>query len=156
MSSYPGPGTPEYPQQPYPEYPAPPYPTRPGSYPPPPEYSPAAQPMYPYAPAPMPGYYPGPMAPSNNGYAIASLVCSIGGWTFIPVIGWIVGIILGIVALNQIRASNGTQAGHGLAVAGVVIGIIGLALGLIACVFFAILVASMPGYQLSGARSPLP
>lgn len=155
MSSYPGPGMPEYPQQPYPTYPAQPvYPTQPGSYPPPPPPAtgyPAAEAQYPYAPAPMPGYYPVPIAPQNNGMAIASLVCSIGGWTFIPFIGWIVGIILGIVALNQIRGSNGTQEGRGLAVAGLIIGIAGLALAVVGCVLFAILVAASQPYGTSGA-----
>jgi hypothetical protein len=33
-----------------------------------------------------------------------------------------VGLILGIVALNQIKQSNNTQGGKGLAIAGVTIG----------------------------------
>jgi len=36
--------------------------------------------------------------------------------------GGIVGLILGIVSLNQIKNSNGMQTGRGFAIAGIVIG----------------------------------
>ncbi|OMC53774.1 hypothetical protein A5747_17965 [Mycobacterium sp. IS-836] len=50
--------------------------------------------------------------------AIASLVCSLFGW--LCIIGGILGIILGVLALGQIRQSG--QGGRGLAIAGIVIG----------------------------------
>lgn len=66
--------------------------------------------------------------------AIASLVTSIVG--FAPYFGGIlsiVGIVLGSVALNQIKQTP--QGGYGLAVAGIVVGIATLIIGLIWTIF---------------------
>jgi Na+/H+-dicarboxylate symporter len=60
--------------------------------------------------------------------AIWSLVTSLLG--FICGIGFIVGLILGIVALNQIKQTG--QGGRGFAIAGIVIGGIAIAIGIIA------------------------
>ncbi len=57
----------------------------------------------------------------NNRLAIASLVCSCAGILFLGVPG-ILGIIFGFVARSQIRKSNGTQGGDGLALAGIIVG----------------------------------
>lgn len=91
-------------------------PQQPPGYPPqrPPGYTP--QPPYgqqPYGQSPFgqPGGYPQPAR--TNGLAIAGFVLSF----FIS----LVGLILSIIALNQINRSNGTQKGKGLAIAGIVI-----------------------------------
>jgi len=60
----------------------------------------------------------------TNGLAIASLFLSIL-WLF--GIGSIAGIVLGCVGLGQIRDSGGREGGRAIALAGVVVGIIGLA-----------------------------
>ena len=60
----------------------------------------------------------------TNGLAIASLFLSIL-WLF--GIGSIVGIVLGYLGMGQIRDSGGRQGGRAIAIAGVVVGIIGLA-----------------------------
>ncbi|GMA24343.1 hypothetical protein GCM10025864_21020 [Luteimicrobium album] len=93
---------PTYPQQPYqqPSYPSPSYGT---GYP---------QQPYGYAPG-----YPGPQR--RNGLAVASMWTSIGGIITCGV-GGLVGLILGIVALTQIKR-DGT-AGRGMAIAGIVVG----------------------------------
>ena len=57
----------------------------------------------------------------TNGLAIASLVLGIL-WLFW--LGSLVGLILGLVALKQIKDRN--QHGRGIAIAGVVLGILGL------------------------------
>ena len=62
---------------------------------------------------------PYPQSRGTNGLAIASLITSIVGGCFYGV-GSIVGIILGIVALGQIKQSG--QEGRGLAIAGIAIG----------------------------------
>ena len=62
-------------------------------------------------------------ATSTNGLAIASLVLGIL-WLFW--LGSLVGLILGVVALKQIKSRN--QGGRGIAIAGVVLGIVGLVL----------------------------
>jgi peptidyl-prolyl cis-trans isomerase B (cyclophilin B) len=72
---------------------------------------------------PYSGYAP---AQSNktNGLAIASLITSF----FIS----IVGIILGHIALSQIKRTG--ENGRGLAIAGLVIGYVSLAIGIIAAI----------------------
>jgi len=102
--------------------------------PPPPGYSTAGPhgvgtpgaPQYapPYLPQYAPPYlYTQPQ--TTNGIAIASLVVSL-----VPVCGAnaIVALVLGIVALNQIKHTD--QGGRGLAIAGIVISAVQLALGL--------------------------
>jgi hypothetical protein len=65
-----------------------------------------------------PNYSGVPQAPSTNGLAIAGFVISIVGFFFL---NWL-GLIFGIVALNQINKSEGRQGGRGLAIAAIVIG----------------------------------
>ncbi|MFC4857422.1 DUF4190 domain-containing protein [Actinophytocola glycyrrhizae] len=93
--------------QPYQQY-APP------AYPPPPGYG--QQPPYPY-----PYPYPYPPARSTNGMAIASMVLGI---LWVYWIGSILALIFGYLALNEIRRSK--QAGEGMAIAGIVLGWIGV------------------------------
>lgn len=117
---------------------------------PPPQPSPQPYPVggQPY-PAPPPGaypqYYAGPMAPSTNGMAIASLACSIGSFIILPVVGAILGVIFGHIALGQIRRANPPEQGEGLAKAGLIVGYIHLglfALAIIALVVFLIIFAA--------------
>jgi hypothetical protein len=71
--------------------------------------------------------------PGTDGFSIAALVCSIGGAVMIlPVIGSILGVIFGIMGLNRIKVSG--QKGHGMALAGLIIGAVGLLLGIIVIV----------------------
>ena len=72
----------------------------------------------------------------TNGLAIASLVVSLAGGCFYS-LGGIVGIILGIVALNQIKQTG--QQGRGLAIAGIAVGAAFLA------IFAVILVVALIG-----------
>jgi hypothetical protein len=106
-----------------PGYPPPP----PGDYPPPAGgygYQPSQPPPGYGYPPPAPGYgYPPPPSSSTNPMAIASLVSALVGW--ICGIGPILGVVFGIIALNQIK-QNG-QGGRGLALAGIIIGGIGIA-----------------------------
>lgn len=114
-----------------------------GKWYPPDQATPPAAAAWGAPPAATPGYaqpYGAPYqaAPRTNGMAIASLVCSL----VLCGIGSIVAIILGHIAKRQIRESGGTQQGDGLATAGLVIGYIGLALGLLYLVFIVIAVAT--------------
>lgn len=125
-------GAPGYP-------PPPPYNTPPPGFgpPPPPGYGPppgfGPPPGY---PAPGYGAY-GPPAEKTNAMAIGSLAASLVGLPFffacfIGSIGSIVGIVLGIVAMNQIKQSG--EKGHGLAIAGIAIGALSLLLGLVGAI----------------------
>ena len=86
-----------------------------------------------YPPPPPGGYgygYPPPPPPQSaatNGMAVASLVCSLFGW--LCLIGPLLGLIFGFVALNQIKQTG--QRGRGMALAGIIIGgiIIALVIG---------------------------
>jgi hypothetical protein len=80
----------------------------PGAYPPPSAY-----------PPPMGGFPPPPAANRTNGMAIGALICSIAGLVTCAASS-IVGVILGIIALNQIKETG--EEGRGMALAGIIIG----------------------------------
>jgi hypothetical protein len=117
------------------------YPPPPSGYPPvaPPTWSPGAYPAHSGAPAAAYGY---PGSAGTDGYAIASLVCSIIGLPAafcygIPAIALgLVGFFLGRSSLKRIRASGGFKAGQGIATAGWIVGIIAAVLGVISVIFF--------------------
>ncbi|MGH9413806.1 MAG: DUF4190 domain-containing protein [Terriglobales bacterium] len=70
-------------------------------------------------------YAPAPAAAiKTNGLAIASLVLGIlwFGW-----LGSILAIVFGHIAHSQIRDAQGSQKGHGMATAGLILGYIGIA-----------------------------
>lgn len=95
---------------------------------------------YPYTYAPG---YAGPMAPQTSGWAIASLVCSIAGWLGFWLVGHLLGVIFGHIALSEINSSDGRIEGRGLAMAGLVIGYIGLgisALFIVGVIIFVLVV----------------
>ncbi|WP_142304255.1 DUF4190 domain-containing protein, partial [Mycobacterium avium] len=69
--------------------------------------------------------------PGTNGLAIASLIASFTG--LLCGIGSVVAIVLGAIALDQIKRTR--QDGFGLAVAGIVIGIATLVVTLVVVLF---------------------
>ncbi len=73
-------------------------------------------------------------AQKTNGLAVASLVCSL---VWLGGLGSILAIVFGIIARSQIRKSEGNVQGTGLALAGIIIGVVGL----VAVILFVILVA---------------
>jgi hypothetical protein len=81
----------------------------------------------------------GPTGPSTatdvNGFAIASLVLGI---VWVMGIGSILALVFGYVAKGQIDASGGAQGGRGLAIAGIVLGWVGVGLVLAAIVLMAV------------------
>ena len=72
-----------------------------------------------------------PAARPTSTTAIISLVSGILGWTLLPFLGSIVAIICGHMARAEIRRSNGTIDGDGLAVGGLVLGWLSVALGVL-------------------------
>jgi hypothetical protein len=116
-------------------------PSPPGNYLPPPYggYSEPA-PLGGYPPAP--GGYPAPppygaypTSPGTNGLAIGSLVCSLASPLLCSVLA-IVGIVLGIVALNQIKQTG--QGGRGLALAGIIVGAAFIVIAIVAVVVYVV------------------
>jgi Domain of unknown function (DUF4190) len=67
-----------------------------------------------------------PYKSGTNGIAIASLVSSLVGLFFLPFVGTVVGVVLGHVARRRI--ANEPQDGDGFAIAGLIIGYLGIAL----------------------------
>ena len=131
----------------YPEF-APPYPPQP---PPGPPYGyPPSPPGGPFGyggPPPYPGSYDPyqvyqDSSYQTNGLAIASLITALAGipLAFVCLLGLpaaIVGVILGAVALTQIKQTN--QRGRGFAIAGIVIGSILTALLLVLLLLFGLM-----------------
>jgi len=95
----------------------------------------------------LPGYLPAPQqlpgaplpaaAPpkSTNGLAIASMVLGI---LWVYWIGSILALIFGYVAKGQIAAAGGTQGGRGMAIAGIVLGWVGIGILLLGIVAIAV------------------
>ncbi len=89
--------------------------------------------------------HPAPLVKQDSGLAVASLVCGLVGWTFVPVLGTIAAIILGHLAKKEIRESNGTLGGDGMALAGLILGYVQMGLvvlAIICVVAFAFAVAA--------------
>lgn len=61
--------------------------------------------------------------------AVGSIIASAIG--LLCGIGSIIGIVLGVVAKNQIKASGGTQGGDNLATIGIVLGAVGIVLNIL-------------------------
>lgn len=106
----------------------PPSPQFPSGYPPPPppygNVPPGHPPPYgPYPGGPYPGaMYPPPHRPTS-GWALASLIVGIVGFC-VPVLGGVIATITGIIGI--IRTRDGKLGGRGMAVAGLVLGMISL------------------------------
>lgn len=107
--------------------------------PPPP---PVPPPPPPVPPPPVGSPYPVPGAPgaaqTTNGFAVAALVLGIvGGFACIA---WILALVFGYIARNQIDASEGRQGGRGMAIAGIVLGWVWF--GLIVAYFMIFIIAA--------------
>ena len=90
-----------------------------------------------------------PAAPTN-GLAVASLVCGLVGLFLVPVLAPLLAVIFGHIARGQIR-NSGAQGG-GMAVAGLVMGYIGLAFALIGfLIFLVIAIIAAAASSASGA-----
>jgi hypothetical protein len=93
--------------------------------PPPPPMAPypTMQPPYGYQDA---TYHaaPPPQRPTTDGLAVASMVLGI---VWLYWIGSILAVIFAGVAIKRINASNGWRTGKGMAIAGLVLGIVALA-----------------------------
>lgn len=119
-------------------------PATPGGTTPPPAApaNPYAQPSSaPYGqPAAAPYGTPGYGAPQEktNVLAIVALCLGIANYVFIPFIGAIGAIITGHMALGQIKRTG--EKGRGMGLAGLILGYVGIALGLLLVIGFIALV----------------
>ena len=76
-----------------------------------------------------------PPVQQTNGFAVAALVAGIIGLTIFPVFGSVFALIFGYVARSQIKRSQGTQGGTGMAVTGIVLGWIGVVICIVLIAF---------------------
>lgn len=83
----------------------------------------------------------------NSTMAIVSLIMGILGWTFLPTIGSIIAVITGHIAKSEIKNSGGTLGGNGMATTGLVLGYLGLAITLCACLFLFVILPLL-GYSI--------
>ncbi len=70
-----------------------------------------------------PGFPGGAVGASTSGLAVVALILSI---IWLGGLGDVLAIIFGLIALSQIKAAQGMKTGKGLAVAGMIIGTLGL------------------------------
>lgn len=78
---------------------------------------------------------------TTNGFAVASLVLGI---VFVGGIGSILALVFGYLAKNQIDRSHGVEGGRGMAIAGIVLGWVGVAVVLLMILLMVIGVMAMP------------
>ncbi len=77
--------------------------------------------------------------PATSVLAIVSLVMGVLSWFFLPVLGPIVAIITGHMARGEIRRSPTPLQGDGMAIAGLILGYLQLALlvlGIVVLILF--------------------
>jgi hypothetical protein len=113
--------------------------TPPTTYAPPPTYGAQQGSMTPQPYVPPQTMYAPSSVPNSNA-ALISLVFGILAWLGLVLIGAIVAIVAGHMARNQIRASGGQIGGSGMALAGLLLGYIQLAVLLLGCAAFFLLV----------------
>jgi Domain of unknown function (DUF4190) len=105
---------------------------------------------------PPPGSWPPPQAPwgpapPTNGKATTSLVLGICGIVLCPIVLSVPALVLGYQARREIDQSNGASGGRGMAVAGIVLGWIGLVIGILIVAFFAFAIAVEPDWLEDGS-----
>ena len=75
--------------------------------------------------------HPEPYSPARtSGLAIAALACGIAGLTVFPILASLAAVVLGIMARDEI-GRDPALGGEGMATAGLVLGWIGVALGVL-------------------------
>ena len=105
----------------------------PGTYPGPPGYP---------APGGYPGGQPGMAGPKNNTLAIVSMVCGLAQfvlWFFFGLgfFSAIAAVVLGVVSMRQM--TQRAEGGRGMAIAGVVLGALGILGGILLVILIVVL-----------------
>lgn len=87
----------------------------------------------------------------GNAFSVVALICGLLGCVgaFLPIItyfAWVIGVLGIIFGALGMKKSKETNTGHGLAVAGFVLGIIGTVIGLIGFLCIVVLASIMAAY----------
>lgn len=99
-------------------------------------------------------YYTQPPMPAyrrDSSLAVASLICGIASWIFVPFLGALAAVITGHLAQKEIRESHGMLSGEGMALAGLILGYVQIGLTLLAIICILTFAFSL----VSGATSHL-
>lgn len=78
--------------------------------------------------------------PGTNGLAVASMVLGIAQ-IFTCIIGGVLALVFGYISRRQIDESGGTQGGRGMAIAGIILGWVGI--GLFAVYIVVVIIAAV-------------
>jgi hypothetical protein len=70
--------------------------------------------------------------------AVASLIMAVLGWIAVPILGQVLSIVFGHLALREIARSNGTVRGEGWAKAGLITSYVTLGLALLVLIVLAV------------------
>jgi len=112
------------------------------------------------APSPIPaGFPPGPPGSGQgNGIATAALVCGIIGvllaWVpFVVVAGFVLAVLALVFGIQGIRRANVSQSGRGKALAGVILGTVGLALSVLGVLLSVVVFREVRAFMNPAAHS---
>ncbi len=87
-------------------------------------------------------------APTTSTPAVLSLVFGIASWFALPFLGAIVAVVCGHLARGEIRrAQPGTMQGEGMALAGLILGYVHLALILLVVLGVLLVLAGIVAYH---------
>lgn len=87
-------------------------------------------------------------APTTSTPAVLSLVFGIASWFVLPFLGAIVAVVCGHIARGEIRrAQPGTMQGEGMALAGLILGYVHLALILLVVLGVMLVLAGIVAYH---------
>lgn len=106
-----------------------------GQYPPTPP-TPPPPPPPPPGPPMVPGAGGAAAVPQQNQKALISMILGIVGLVCCGLVAGVGAIILSVMAKKEIEASGGQQTGASMATAGMILGIIGIALSIVWLPFY--------------------
>lgn len=92
--------------------------------------------------------------PLKQGLAITSLVLGIVGCCVFPVLPSIAAAITGGIAMKKAKAEPHEYGGHGMALAGLILGIIGALIGLMIVIGYGAILLSIPAECWSNPEAP--
>ncbi len=108
-------------------------------------------PPLPPPPAPASAVPPAYAVRPTNSLAIVSLVAGVACWVVVPFVGAIVAVVTGHIARSQIRRTG--EGGDGMALAGLVLGYVHLAVVVIAV---GLLILFLVGLAYTGSHVTTP
>jgi thiol:disulfide interchange protein len=66
--------------------------------------------------------------PRRSGKALASVICGVVGLFLVPLVLPVAAIVLGVMARREIERARGAVSGVGMALAGIMLGVTGVAI----------------------------